>query len=69
MKCNACDFDDDEIDEYSRGFIKIIAGKSSFNAFQNGSMEGDNKHPRSFPVEVYACPKCGTMKIGRIEDC
>jgi hypothetical protein len=50
MKCMACKFDNQKIDEYQEDFIKI---HGDFITMRPDRFED---------ILIYACPKCGTIR-------
>ena len=60
MKCQVCNFDDDE--EQTLGVLddklKFVEVEGHFTV-----VTGDGRYRRRISIPVYACPKCETLKI------
>ena len=60
MKCEACKFDDEEkqVKESWEPELSFIEIEGHFTV-----VDGEGNHTNHVEVSIYACPKCGTLKI------
>jgi predicted RNA-binding Zn-ribbon protein involved in translation (DUF1610 family) len=61
MKCQACGFDDNRDDDFYRVFVVIPQTDYDTEIHVQYEEESDEEI-------VYACPKCGTLKIKSDEE-
>lgn len=61
MKCQVCKFDEEEKQErevYEKD-LKFLVIEGHFTVLK----DRDGWHERRVEITVYACPKCGTLRI------
>lgn len=64
MKC-VCGYEHETVWLPKQKYVKIIKGDEEFKEIEGTFLmdEGDYFHKRTVQVGIYACPKCGTLKI------
>jgi len=68
MKCRACGFIEENIkDDDRRGFFRFIQEHPARSKEYRGKSKGFDVSGNTFYLDIYACPKCGTLRAKHYE--